>query len=134
MMMDAPDLRQTIHVPSKRSPGAHTQEHELWVRVLHMALHDALSLHDEALSWVGTWPSRDFHEVCRLAGVDGDWLWHRLRGLIDGPAADRKAALKAMGMFSPEGALRRRSERISASVRARGSEGKDDRLPAETHP
>lgn len=150
MKMDNPGLWQTIYAPANADPGAHTEERQLWLRVLHMALHDALSLKDEALSWVGTWPSRDFYEVCRLAGVDGDWLWHRLRGLIDGPASERKAALKAMGVFTPEGALRKRSERISATNLSRRvmppqdankaralrkeEEGKAGWLPAETHP
>lgn len=57
--------------------------HNLWNAVLLTAVLDAKQPRDtldryKARKWIG---SKDFYEVCALAGHDGDWLWDNLRHL-----------------------------------------------------
>lgn len=65
-------------------------ERVLWVNVLIRAVGDALQ--DPEDTWVGAFPSRDFREVCILAGVDPLPVWETLRALLDGPASKRAEA------------------------------------------
>ena len=60
-------------------------EHTLWVRVLHRLVQDALGKgctaaeHSDAVSMIGDWPSRDFREICELAGFDPDYVHGALK-------------------------------------------------------
>ena len=62
-------------------------ERRLWCAVLSRALHDIThepeySRHRKrAISWVGTYPSSAFIEVCRFAGFEPEAVWPRLKRL-----------------------------------------------------
>lgn len=65
-------------------------ERDLWAAVLWAVTVDLQSSslntkreRDEAISWVGKYPSRDFRQVCSLAGCDPDAVHWRLRRIID---------------------------------------------------
>ena len=55
-------------------------EQNLWKNVLHRLVQDALGKgctsaeRTNALSMIGDWPSRDFREICELAGFDPDYV------------------------------------------------------------
>lgn len=70
-------------------------ERNLWASVLYLMVHDlseAGSYTDRqaAEQWVGKYPTRDFREVCHLAGVEPDAVWHRLHKLCQQPPKERK--------------------------------------------
>ena len=70
-------------------------EHKLWTSVLLCIVHDlseAGNIMDRAAAerWVGTFPSRDFREVCELAGFDPEAVWSRLHKFCQLPAKERK--------------------------------------------
>ena len=68
----------------------------LWLRVLHGAIRDALHDPREA-GWVGSFPSQDFKEVCRLAGFNPDHLWPRLHWLaFEAPKEQRRAVYEQL--------------------------------------
>lgn len=81
-------------------PGRAMQQRALWARVLHQAVLDLLGNdeweRDNAERWVGAYPSRDFCEVCTLAGGDPDTIWPMLRGIVDGDAAHRAAVRRTV--------------------------------------
>ena len=52
----------------------------LWVKVLHRLTEDALGKgctpaeRNDARNMIGHWPSKDFREICELAGFDPDYV------------------------------------------------------------
>lgn len=89
------------------APGAYTR---LWAAVLYLAVNDivrpaslkpSLWLSDhmarraEAIRWVGKHPSRDFLQVCDMAGFDGPEMHSRLRHLSQVSLED------LAGLFGP---------------------------------
>ena len=80
----------------------------LWRRVLLGVVSDLSGagvdrarLH-EAERWVGDWISRDFREVCELAGVDPDRTHAELRALIALSPRERRAEVRARRRAGPE--------------------------------
>lgn len=49
----------------------------------------------EAELWVGDWPSRDFREVCEMAGVDPARTHAELSGLLPFAPKERAAIVRA---------------------------------------
>jgi hypothetical protein len=81
-------------------------ERMLWVTVLQYIVHDLFDLRvvgkshngeiilksrdcEIAERWVGTFPSRDFNEVCALAGMNGTAVHERLRRILALPDKTR---------------------------------------------
>lgn len=67
-----------------------SEERNLWVAVIAAVMTDIQSTsyaskreRDEAISWVGTFPSRDFRMVCSLAGIEPDAVHWRFRSIIE---------------------------------------------------
>lgn len=67
-----------------------SEERDLWLAVLGAVITDLESTshaskpqRDDAISWVGTFPSRDFRTVCSLAGIEPDAVHWRLRRIIE---------------------------------------------------
>ena len=60
-------------------------EHKLWVKVLHRLAEDAFGKGctpaecNDARNMIGQWPSRDFREICELAGFDPDYVHGALK-------------------------------------------------------
>jgi len=85
--------RDEAHAPptSGKMPEA-----RLWLRVLHEAIRESLK-DPKRETWVGRFPSADFQEVCRLAGVDADYLWPRVRYLVyEAPSQERAKVYREM--------------------------------------
>ena len=64
-------------------------EQNLWSSVLLLAVTDATSSvgcgvreSRKAQSWIGDYPSRDFREICNLAGLDSDAVHDRVHPYI----------------------------------------------------
>ena len=65
-------------------------EQDLWAAVLHRAVEDILGTsahseyqeHREAVRWLHTYQSRDFRQVCALAGLDSDAVFDRLHAAL----------------------------------------------------
>ena len=82
-----PDLRPRAyrHRPELEKDEFCKGEHTLWVRVLHRLVQDAFGKgctaaeQSDAVSMIGDWPSRDFREICELAGFDPDYVHDALR-------------------------------------------------------
>lgn len=99
--------------------GTTMDERRLWVSVLIAAMADALE--DPQDIWVGDFPSRDFCEVCTLAGLDPLPVWHALRRTLDSPAEVRAAARRRIynvRMGPGELALKRARRRTLESIGA----------------
>lgn len=67
-----------------------SEERNLWAAVIAAVITDIRSTgyaskrqRDEALSWVGAFPSRDFRMVCSLAGIEPDAVHWRFRKMIE---------------------------------------------------
>lgn len=89
----------------------HSACRELWRRVLLTVVADLCGhsgstdqgAQRAAEHWVGAFPSRDFRQVCELAGVDPGRAHAALRGLLSVSPKERSAEIKAR---------RRRSESL----------------------
>ena len=78
-----------------------TGERALWVHVLLTALHDLTSTRitreaamarEDVERWVGPYPSREFAQVCTLAGLDPDAAHDAFRKIITEPHKRRRAS------------------------------------------
>lgn len=74
-----------------------TDEQILWQAVLVRIIRDlgSVSLSDtearrDAERWVGHFPSKEFREVCELAGFHADTVHRALRALCDAPLGERR--------------------------------------------
>lgn len=84
-------------------------ERKLWCAVILQALRDLAAgrivagqpgeyLRARARTWIGSYPSRDFREVCWHAGFDPD-VWHpRLRAFVDMEPEAIRARLRVAGV------------------------------------
>jgi len=106
----------------------------LWQEVLLQALRDllkpncieAVRAQDKWLSWIGT---RDFREVCDLAGVDAEATGAMFKAVAEGDVVVREQVASALGYVrSTGGALsllgrNRRAGKRGQSVRYQSSAG-----------
>lgn len=73
-------------------------ERKLWSTVLLTQMNIILGNTKEreyAVRWVGSYPSKDFQEVCTLAGFDPDFIWPKMKEFCDMPVQER-TKVKAM--------------------------------------
>lgn len=80
----------------------------LWRRVLLGVVTDLCGVdvqragQREAERWIGNWISRDFREVCELAGVDPGRTHAQLSALLPLSPRERRAAVRARRHAIPE--------------------------------
>ncbi len=70
----------------------------IWVSVLERVVRDLIRNHQRqsgetalAERWVGAYPSRDFRDVCAMAGLEPIPTHTWFRSLVDTPFDDRRA-------------------------------------------
>lgn len=80
----------------------------LWRRVLITAVSDLCAEgvrragQIEAERWIGSWVSKDFREVCELAGVDPVRTHAELSALLPLSPRERRAEIRARRHAMPE--------------------------------
>lgn len=104
-------------------------ERRLWLEVLGAVVRDlqstslaSKSARDDAISWVGTFPSRDFREVCSLACLDPEAVHCRLRRMIDASPEGQAKHLKLKGSLDENNSGRHGSAGTVHAIRLRGYE------------
>ena len=91
-----------------RSPAESLACRTLWRRVLLGVVTDLCGAGvnraglREAERWVGNWISRDFREVCELAGVDPGRTHAELSALLLLSPKERRAEIRARRHAMPE--------------------------------
>lgn len=94
---------------------------ELWCSVLHFALDECRK--NGSRSYIG---SRDFYEVCALAGLDGEAVRSRLDAMEDLPSLNPQYGMRWLNQFKdPVVREQKRIEQI------RKKEQRAQRLAAE---
>ena len=105
----APAQQDPMVLLRAEGPENADPERKLWCAVILQALRDLAAgrivagqsgeyLRAKAAAWIGSYPSRDFREVCWHAGFDPD-VWHpRLRAFVDMEPEAIRARLRVAGV------------------------------------